>query len=53
MRDDVVPALNYTSSTHDLNNFHSISNIYFISKVPEKVVASGIQSRMSIQTFYF
>ena len=34
-------------STDDLNNFHPISNLNFISKILEKVVASRIQSHLS------
>ena len=34
-------------STDDLNNFRPISNLNFISKILEKVVASRIQSHLS------
>ena len=34
-------------STDDLNNFRPISNLIFISKILEKIVASRIQSHLS------
>ena len=37
-------------STDDLNNFRPISNLIFISKMLEKVVASRIQSELSSNT---
>ena len=44
----VQPLLKKPSlSTDDLNNFRPISNLIFISKILEKVVASRIQSHLS------
>ena len=44
----VQPLLKKSSlSTDDLNNFRPISNLNFISKIHEKVVASRIQSHLS------
>ena len=44
----VQPLLKKQSlSTDDLNNFRPISNLIFISKILEKVVASRIQSHLS------
>ena len=44
----VQPLLKKPSlSTDDLNNFRPISNLNFISKILEKVVASRIQSHLS------
>ena len=40
-------------STDDLNNFRTISNLYFISKILEKVVASHIQSHLSSNSWSF
>ena len=49
----VQPLLKKPSlSTDDLNNFRPISNLNFISKILEKVVASRIQSHLSLSSSF-
>ena len=49
----VQPLLKKPSlSTDDLNNFRPISNLNFISKILEKVVASRIQSHLSSNSLF-